>query len=339
VPKSTPATESAPIDLPSLLADANCHKIAPDVQKRAKAAWKKNAPPDLFELVKTKLRALKRLEWEVSEQLEELDKAVASAKVSFDVPAFARAVYDRSQYASPPLGTAYLVARDVEVARERLIACIDVETKTLKLDFNPQTLTDSFFDALPAVRKHCAFESVDISVKTLTAHRLPELLKGVKGLELSFGDSMTTLPAELFTEELQWLTLYGRKLTQLPEDVGRARNVCVLDLKGPIKALPKALGTWPLITLSLDINLPKLDLSQWPTLKNAYLNGTIKALVGIDKLPALEDYTQRCGLKKVPDELWNVKTLQRVWIWFDGFDDFDDVKAKFEARGVRFAQS
>ena len=75
------------------------------------------------------------------------------------------------------------------------------------------------------------------------------------------------------------------------------------------------------------------DLNGWDT----WLGRPHKSVEGLAKLRELEEYTQRCAAK-VPDGVWEVPKLERVWIWFDGFDDFDEVKAKFEARGVRVAQ-
>ena len=326
-------------NLVTILADANCRGVPAPVQKRAKADWKKHAPPALFDLVKTKFKQLKGMDWEVTTQLDTFEKAVADAGLDFDVVAFAREVYRRSQPSELPIGSGFLIPRDADIARERLLACVNVDEKKLKFNFNLDTLPDTLFDALPAVRRHCAFEKLEFGAANLTGHRLSELMKGVKKVDCSVSDA-AALPPELFTPELIWLTVFGPKLKELPEEMGNATSVWMLDINaGKVKALPKSLSKLPLQSFMLNVSLPKLDISQWPTLRFLYLNGTIKKVTGHSKLPALEEYTQRCGMKEVPEELWNVPKLTRVWIWYDGFNDFDEVKAKFQKRGVNFAQS
>ncbi|MEO8706665.1 MAG: hypothetical protein ABI867_41955 [Kofleriaceae bacterium] len=316
--------------LPDLLADAQC-RVPADVQKKAKAEWKSTAPPALFELVKKTFRSLKQLDHEVSEQLEALEQAVGAAKLAFDVVAFARAIHERSQHTSTPLATTYLFSRDAKIAREYMKTRLDTSTKTLDIGVSLPTLPDTFFDALP----HLAFENLEVSVGELTSHRLAELMPGIRRISLSLGN--TTLPPELFHDQLVWLTLRAKKLTEIPEAIGAAKRVWMLDIDAPkVKKLPKAMATLPLRSLSLTVGVPALDVSVWPTLQFLYLHGTIKSIAGLDKLPTLEDYKQRCGAK-FPQAIWDVPTLKSVWIWFDGFDDFDEMKAKFEARGIEVA--
>jgi hypothetical protein len=322
--------------LPELLADVHCRGPV-DVQKKAKAAWKKQAPPDLYEVVKKKFRSLKGMDHEVLEQLEGLEAAIAEAGLEFSVVELAHAIYtryeamaDRGEWGGWPfLGAAYLFTRDPAFVPRCLPRMVEPETRTFAPRLMVSTLPEAFYDAWPGLREAHPIEK--LGLRGNVSGRIGEIVPGIREITIT---STSALPAELFHPDLEVLTIHGGKgLTTIPEEIGRATSLRTLTLSCSAKKLPAGLAKVPLRVLDLHVDVATLDVSAWPELVALEVAGKIKKLVGFEKLTKLQTYTQKCRAP-LPEALLEMPTLRRIGITFAGLPDYAATRAHFEARGV-----